>query len=379
MGSARQTVPGAALGGATVLLLAFRDGGFDDPAGWRAATVALLAAAALAVVLGAGRSANRLQLVVAGGLAALAAWTALSALWSPESHSSLVEAQRTALYFAAIVAAIAVRGRLFAGTLGAIALVCAFAVGQRLLQGPPNPPDAFEGTLLTGPLGYANALAALAAMGISAAAVVVLERRRRLPALGLVALLLTTLALTGSRGGWLAAVVGTAVGLALGIGHRRLAAVTVVVAAVALALALTLPAGSLADDAAKYEGDRAWYWHVAWQETAEAPVVGRGAGTFERSWLEEQPIPVFVLDAHSLYLEMLAELGLVGLALLALVLVPPLVGAFRGASAAAAGAYVAFLVHAGVDWDWEMPAVTLAGLFCGAVLLRRSQEERGCA
>ena len=36
---------------------------------------------------------------------------------------------------------------------------------------------------------------------------------------------------------------------------------------------------------------------------------------------------------------------------------------------AALGAYTAFLVHAGIDWDWEMPAVTLAALVCGAALL----------
>ena len=27
------------------------------------------------------------------------------------------------------------------------------------------------------------------------------------------------------------------------------------------------------------------------------------------------------------------------------------------------------LVHAGIDWDWEMPAVTLAGLLCGVSIL----------
>ena len=65
-----------------------------------------------------------------------------------------------------------------------------------------------------------------------------------------------------------------------------------------------------------------------------------------------------MLDAHSLYLETLAELGLVGLALLVLALAPPLVAGFRGVEAAATGGYVAFLIHAGLDWDWELPAVT---------------------
>ena len=37
--------------------------------------------------------------------------------------------------------------------------------------------------------------------------------------------------------------------------------------------------------------------------------------------------------------------------------------------AAAAAGYLAFLLHAAIDWDWEMPATGLAGLFCGAALL----------
>ena len=143
-----------------------------------------------------------------------------------------------------------------------------------------------------------------------------------------------------------------------------------------LALALALPAGSLADDmAARGGGNRPWYWHVAWQEASDFPVQGRGAGTFELAWLEQQPIEESVLDAHSLYLETLAELGLVGLGLLALTLAPPLVAAFRGTSAAAVGGYVAFLFHAGVDWDWEMPAVTVAGLLCGAAILCHAAQD----
>jgi hypothetical protein len=63
----------------------------------------------------------------------------------------------------------------------------------------------------------------------------------------------------------------------------------------------------------------------------------------------------------------------VGLALLFCALAVPLV-ALRTArrnqvAVVALGTYVAFLVHAGIDWDWEMPAVTLTALACGVALL----------
>jgi peptidoglycan/LPS O-acetylase OafA/YrhL len=44
--------------------------------------------------------------------------------------------------------------------------------------------------------------------------------------------------------------------------------------------------------------------------------------------------------------------------------------------AAAAAGYVAFVLHAGIDWDWEMPATTLAGLFCGAALLAATRPQQ---
>jgi tetratricopeptide (TPR) repeat protein len=44
----------------------------------------------------------------------------------------------------------------------------------------------------------------------------------------------------------------------------------------------------------------------------------------------------------------------------------------------ALAAYTGFLAHAGVDWDWELPAVTFAGLLSGAALLAagRSGQQR---
>ena len=58
-------------------------------------------------------------------------------------------------------------------------------------------------------------------------------------------------------------------------------------------------------------------------------MVGRGAGTFAASWAQRRPSAVKVQNAHSLYLETLAELGVVGLALLAGFLLVPAVAAAR--------------------------------------------------
>ena len=119
--------------------------------------------------------------------------------------------------------------------------------------------------------------------------------------------------------------------------------------------------------------NRSSYWHVAWREAEAHPLLGGGAGSFQRFWLRHRPQSLPVLDAHSLYLETLAELGPVGLALLLVALAVPFLALGsarrRPLAAAALGGYVAFLVHAAIDWDWEMPAVTLAGLACGIALL----------
>ena len=120
-------------------------------------------------------------------------------------------------------------------------------------------------------------------------------------------------------------------------------------------------------------------WRTALDEYADHPVVGSGAGSYEHYWNEHRPFVHKVRDAHSLYLEVLAELGPLGLALLALGLGVPLVGAFfaRGHPLvpAAAAAYVAYLVHAGVDWDWELPAVTIAALACGIGIIAAAARD----
>jgi O-antigen ligase len=119
-------------------------------------------------------------------------------------------------------------------------------------------------------------------------------------------------------------------------------------------------------------------WHAAWRDFVAHPIVGSGAGSYGAFWLAHRTTAYFVEDAHDLYLQTMAELGLVGLVLLVVFLVIPLIAAVRARRypivAPALGAYVAFLVHAAVDWDWQMPAVTLLALFVGAALVAAARR-----
>jgi tetratricopeptide (TPR) repeat protein len=114
---------------------------------------------------------------------------------------------------------------------------------------------------------------------------------------------------------------------------------------------------------------------------AQRPVGGGGAGASAPWWLEHNTIGWFARNAHSLWLETLAELGIVGLALL--------LGAFaiglgagvrrlrsgpddvRMTIAALVAATLAFMLGSGIDWVWQIPAVAgmglvTLGLLCGS-------------
>jgi hypothetical protein len=125
---------------------------------------------------------------------------------------------------------------------------------------------------------------------------------------------------------------------------------------------------------------RAQLWKVAWSDYKGHRWLGSGPGTYEQQWDRHRSLSGNVRDAHSLYLEQLAEVGPFGLALLAIALATPLALSVRARGAPLAGAalaaYVAFLVHAAVDWDWEVTAVTLAALLCGVALLASRRPER---
>jgi hypothetical protein len=113
-------------------------------------------------------------------------------------------------------------------------------------------------------------------------------------------------------------------------------------------------------------------WRAALHGFARAPLEGRGAGMFQTIWDQRRPRFIYTVNAHSLYLQAMAELGLPGLALI-LILIGAVIGGLavriRGPRRSLYGALLAagvvWALHAGVDWDWEMPVVTL-GFFAAA-------------
>jgi hypothetical protein len=124
---------------------------------------------------------------------------------------------------------------------------------------------------------------------------------------------------------------------------------------------------------------------VALDGFREQPLHGTGAGTYRISWDRfRAPPPVKVNDGHSLYLETLSELGVVGLVLL-LVVLGTILGAglarLGGPERHAHGVFVAagtmLALHAAIDWDWEMPALFVWLFGAGGVALAAREVRRG--
>jgi O-Antigen ligase len=448
-----------------VALLGFDEGGFAPPSWvWSAA---LLGAVAGAFFTGRAAAPAPSETAFLGALAGLLAWTLLSTAWSLDPAASVLEGERLLLYVATAAALIVLarrssRAAMLAGGLCAVAALCLAGLADVLVgDDPVGAVSADPGSplRLSEPVGYANAVAILAAMGVLLALGLTSRDRRaaaRAACFALVPLLLATLYFTYGRGAWLALGLGLGVALAVGPNRRTLALAALAAAPAALAavfaaavldshaalaavlslcagvsaaaggwlpalgrsldrrvgLALTAAAAAAASlvivgaggpvslardayrsfttptDAASGSGrlltlagsSRVDYWRVAWRDVEDHPALGSGAGSYRRYWLRHRPIPQPARDAHSLYLETLGELGPIGLILLLAALGLPLAAAVIARDSltpVALGPYAAYLAHAGQDWDWELPAVTVAALVCALALLlaSRTQEE----
>lgn len=132
------------------------------------------------------------------------------------------------------------------------------------------------------------------------------------------------------------------------------------------------------------DNGRIEHWRVAREGWRESPLHGTGAGTYRLLWERERDTPFKVVDGHSLYFETLSELGVVGLALLVIVLGTIFVGAAwrlrgpeRHAYALMLAGGVMLAAHAGIDWDWEMPALFIWLFGAGGVALAARSPRLG--
>ena len=118
------------------------------------------------------------------------------------------------------------------------------------------------------------------------------------------------------------------------------------------------------------------FWSAALDAFEAHPLDGIGAGGYEAYWHQHGSLAVPVRDAHSLFVESMAELGIVGLLLVLGFLGVALVsGSRRGPTTdrgAALGAALAVLaagiVSAAIDWTWELPACFGLVVLAAAVL-----------
>jgi O-antigen ligase len=134
-------------------------------------------------------------------------------------------------------------------------------------------------------------------------------------------------------------------------------------------------------------GNRWSWWNEALGGWADRPVAGWGAGSFplvhKRFRLDEVPVQ----QPHSVPLQFLVETGVVGFLLvfgaLALLVTGALARIRRMVSerehdlgVALLAGVCAWLVHGLLDWDWDIPAVTIPPLLFLGVLCARPGRDR---
>ncbi|MEX2211730.1 MAG: O-antigen ligase family protein [Gaiellaceae bacterium] len=348
---------GATLLAALVLAAAFLAGGFYE------STYSLLAAAVwLGIALAAALGAPPRPSGAFWALAALAGWTALSALWGPAGPAlrvlPLVLLYAGALYAAEWLAP----EQVLRGTWAACVIVSAAALAGWVA-------GVGDRDRLDWPVTYTNGLGLVAVIGV------LLSRRYSRVA---AAVCLLAAVFTFSRSALLAGAAAIVLLLALERRIPRAVAIGGAAAALVAAVFLAQPLAARFAAPAPDEGDarrlldltghgRAELWRVAGESWRDAPVLGQGAGTYARRLIEDTGDLSGPANAHSLYLETAAELGLVGLALLLAFLLLCFIARGRPAAMAVLAAWA---IHAAVDWDWQLPAATLPAVLVAGTLTR---------
>jgi O-antigen ligase len=191
-----------------------------------------------------------------------------------------------------------------------------------------------------------------------------------------------------------ALLVGLLVAVGLTILGRR--AVTVAVLGIAVVAAILVPRVLADAPSAEFgsrisiaSSDRIQAARAALRLAERRPLTGAGPGQATLYWVGPDGRTLTVQYVHNEYLQVLAELGMVGLALLLALLAVVAQMVWRGRDlvgtpatwAGVVAGLSALAVHSGLDFLWHLPAIpltaaVLAGLAAPPLQERRSQRNR---
>jgi O-antigen ligase len=189
-----------------------------------------------------------------------------------------------------------------------------------------------------------------------------------------------------------AAALVVGVGVAVGAAHLPSRLLVLFLAAAVLAAGAVLAVGGRGSNAATVAStrltiaspDRAAAARAALQLAADRPLTGTGPGRAVLTWVQDSR-RVTSRYAHNEYLQVLAELGFVGLALLIVLLASlartiwwgrphaPSTAIWAGAVAGLA----ALAVHSALDFLWHLPAIPLAGAVLAGLVLPIAIDPEG--
>jgi O-antigen ligase len=270
-------------------------------------------------------------------LLAFLTWVLLSSTWAENPSEALTEGSRyvlVAILYVIVYTAVSTRDsatRVLAALIAAAAITSAYGL---ILRPEGNLENVSR---LTSTIRDPNVLAAILVAGFSLAVAAFLALRGapgpRLAAGIAAALCAAALLLTGSRGGIIS--FGAALVMAVLVGGRwrgRVAVLALAMAAVTAAY-ITIYAppeiqerfGAATQGEIQQQEGRFTLWAVAWRVVEDEPVRGVGVGNFKEVSGEYVLAPgtVFRTDrvidepavVHNAYLQVQAEMGVIGLAL----------------------------------------------------------------
>lgn len=302
-------------------------------------------------------------------LGALAGWTAVSSYGRSADPDDMIALTMTVALVFVLVRTLPQR----------IAMLVPWVIGSSILAALWATDAAFSGGPLVGPLGYANANAALFVQGVAAFALAGGRARRRiwlvcLSWLGMVVLTVAA-ATSGSKAGAVLAIVVVLARLMTSTGRLARAVASGAVAITILVIAMTVVLGVTSDKDRLQRGGtgrvidetltrrRVDLWHEAIDQVSRNPWRGVGPDRFQ------QFSPTARLDrdarwAHSATLQIAAETGVFGALLFVATACLGFVSLWSGGrvtrpQALSSVGLAALLVHAAQDYVLHFAAVPL--------------------